>query len=106
MSVYLDPVPAEAGVLTLYYYRLPTARATADTSDASLAIEVPDGFDDLVADYAEMRALRNDADPRWQDARSIYEDKLNALIVLTTRPVDGMALGSSHPCASTGNAHV
>ncbi len=91
MTVYLYPTPAQSGVLTLYYYRLPTALATNGSATAS-TVEVPAGYDDLVADYAEMRALRNDSDPRWQDARATYEEKMNGLIAMTTRPVDGMGL--------------
>lgn len=91
MTLYVYPAAASAGVITLYYYRLPTARSESGTDDG-LTVEVPDGWEDLVADYAEMRALRNDSNPRWAESRGIYEEKVNAMIAMTTRPVDGVGM--------------
>jgi hypothetical protein len=34
----------------------------------------------MMYDYAMYRALRKDADPRWQDSKKDYEDKLIALV--------------------------
>lgn len=44
-------------------------------------VEVPGHFWDLLADYAEFKALRKDRDPRWQEAQAEYMRKLDALVV-------------------------
>ena len=33
----------------------------------------------MVYDYCMYRALRRDADPRWQEAKATYEEKIIAL---------------------------
>jgi hypothetical protein len=78
LSIYLFPVPSQAGNLNVYYYRLP-ATATADTD----VLEVPEGWWDLVTLYAEVHALRKDADPRFTDAAQMYEQKIAEMIDMT-----------------------
>lgn len=82
-SIILYPVPTTAGTLTLYYYRLPTdywAPSYAAASDASNSIDIPEGYIDLVYDGAEYMALRNDRDARWQEAKALFDDKLQQMI--------------------------
>lgn len=83
MTLYLYPTPNAAGTIRLFYYRLPTRRSSdGDT------IEIPDGWENLAVDFAEYHALRNDRDPRWQEARALYVEKLQTMIDRTVRPTD------------------
>jgi len=78
LTILLYPVPSQAGNLTAYYYQQITpASATTDPIDA-LA-----GWEDATYDYAVYRALRKDNDPRWQDFKATYEDKLVAMVDAT-----------------------
>lgn len=82
-SLILYPVPSTSGTLTVYYYRLPTdpwAPTYAASSDASTNIDVPEGYIDLVYDAVEYMALRNDRDSRWQEAKALYDEKVNAMV--------------------------
>lgn len=75
-KVILFPTPSIAGTLKLFVYRLPAELATVDASAAATAIEVPRGWEDLVVDYAEYSALRRDRDPRWAEAKTLYEERI------------------------------
>lgn len=83
----LYPVPSTGGIAKLFYYRLPTSINTSGIQDANL-IEVPEGWIDLVFDYAEFKALRRDRDPRWQEAKSQYDDTLNFFMEHSRRWTD------------------
>lgn len=75
LSIITYPVPSVAGSLNVVYYRqISTVTATTSPIDAPL------GFEDMTYDYAAYRALRKDADPRWKDFKSDYEEKLVALV--------------------------
>lgn len=77
-KVYIYPVPSQAGTMRLWSYRLPaTVSADADVC------EVPAGWEDLIPLYCEYIALRRDSDPRWQDAKALYEQELSDMINLT-----------------------
>lgn len=79
--VQFYPAPAQAGSINLYYYKTP-ARLSA-TADLAVAIDLPEGWDDLILQYVEWRALRKTRDPRWQDAYGIYKENLDYLINIT-----------------------
>lgn len=70
MSAILYPVPANAGSLFVYYYQTITT-AVSDSDD----VDILEGWEDLIYDYAVYRALRKDADPRFKDFQQTYEDK-------------------------------
>ena len=75
LTIIVYPVPAQAGYLNVYYYRQPEPLvASTDTLDC-----LP-GFEDVLYDYAVYRALRQDADPRWQDQWKLYSDNLANMI--------------------------
>jgi hypothetical protein len=75
LQIVTYPVPAENGVLNVFYYRQPAPMVlTSDTMDC-----LP-GFEDVIYDYAVYRALRQDADPRWQDQWKLYSDDLSNMI--------------------------
>jgi hypothetical protein len=88
LTMQLYPVPSASGILNIYYYRLP-APITGTSADATV-VEVVQGYEPLIEDYAEYMALRKDADPRWQEAKQIYEETLGAMIDGTRRFHDGV----------------
>ncbi len=49
----------------------------ADDTDP---LDIPTGWADLVAYYAESCALRKDRDARWQEAKALYDEGLQSLI--------------------------
>ena len=78
MNMIIYPVPSQAGTLNVYYYQQITpAVAPTDPIDAL------EGWEDVIYDYAAYRALRKDADPRWQEFKATYEDKLTAQLNAT-----------------------
>jgi hypothetical protein len=78
LQIILYPAPAEAGSLTVFYYRLVVpVVASTDTLD------ITPGWEDIVYDYTVYKALRKDADPRWKDQQALYEQKLQDLIAVT-----------------------
>ena len=79
----LFPVPAAVGTLTVFYYRTPVIAV----NDAD-PIDVPTGWDDLPTLYAEYVALRKDADPRWSEAKGLYEERLDSMIATTRQAHD------------------
>lgn len=82
-KLVLYPTPDPGGTITVYYYRLPV-EAAADANSP----ELPEGWHDLLADYAEYKALRRDADPRWREAKQIFEENLGNLFDVTRRWTD------------------
>lgn len=96
LKLIVYPTPAAAGNLKVFYYKLPTDLATDGTAAGS-NVDVPEGWTDLVVDYAEYHALRKDADPRWQEAKSLYEERLGNLYDNTRRFTDqaGMVVGET-----------
>jgi len=71
MKILLYPVPNGNGVLTIYYYQI-TTPAVNMTDE----IDMLQGWEDVVEDYACYRALRQDAQPAWKDFKQTYEEKL------------------------------
>lgn len=83
LKVQLYPVPSESGTLRVFFYALaPEATTDSDT------IEVPDGWEDTVMDYAEYRAFRRDGDNRWTTALAAYEGNVQSMIERTRRYVE------------------
>lgn len=95
LKLVLYPTPDVGGTIKYFYYRLPAVLATASAADANVVVECPEGWEDAIVDYAEYMALRRDADPRWQEARQLYEAKIGELYDNTRRWSDasGMIVG-------------
>jgi len=87
LSVALYPIPSTAGTLKLFYYKAP-AELAVDDSDAAVVLEVPEGWEDLVLQFAEYCALRKDSDPRWQEAKALYDENLADLYTTAIRFTD------------------
>lgn len=74
MEIILYPVPSSAGQLTVFYYQnITPAVSTTDN------VDILQGFEDIVEDYAVYRALRQDAQASWKDFKQTYEEKLQFL---------------------------
>jgi uncharacterized protein DUF6682 len=80
LQVYLYPVPSQSGNLNVFYYRLP-AVASSDSD----VLDIPEGWWDLISLFGEYMALRKDADPRFADAKQIYEEKVGQMIDMTRK---------------------
>lgn len=94
LKLVLYPVPSANGTARVYYYRTPNRQFSTTGT-----VEIPEGYHDLLVHYAEYRALRRDRDPRWQEAKSLYDEGLFHMIELTRRWSDqsGMIdVGTSH----------
>lgn len=87
LTIQLYPIPNTPGNLRILYWKLPL-EATLDLA----TVQIPDGWHDTIADYAEYKALRKDGDARWKEAFDIYKDNLAALVDLTRRYTDQMDL--------------
>lgn len=82
------PAPSLAGNFTVWYYRLPAALEEENTTDQETDIEIPPGWDDILLDYVEYRALRKDRDVRWTEAKALYDENLASMYDNTRRWVE------------------
>lgn len=85
LTLRLYPTPSDAGNLRIHYYA-----SSTDATDDSDTVTTPNGWDDLILDYAEFRALRVDGDARWQSAFQIYEGNVARMLETTRRFVEGV----------------
>ncbi len=83
LQIVAYPVPSQDGIFQCFYYRQPVAMVeTTDTLDC-----LP-GYESLIYDYAVYRALRQDADPRWQDQFTLYQNNLDSMIAMSRSYTD------------------
>lgn len=75
LQIRLFPVPAQAGVLNVFYYRQVVV-AVADSDQ----LDTLPGWEDLVVEFAVYKAKRKDKEKDWQDAYNFYEQRLNDMI--------------------------
>lgn len=78
LEMQLYPIPAQNGLLNIFYYRQP--RKAERPGDP---VEVPEGWHDAVVLYCEFQAKRRDKDPLWQEAKQLYEQALGNMILVT-----------------------
>ena len=78
LQIVAYPVPSQSGIFQCFYYRQPVPVVNpTDTLDCGT------GYESIIYDYAVYRALRQDADPRWQDQYNLYNTNLESMISLT-----------------------
>ena len=82
LSIVLYPAPADAGTLTISYYRLPDSSVIATPSNN---VELPQGWEEIAVDYAVWQALLQDGDDRWQAYKAIYDEHLADLTITAIR---------------------
>jgi hypothetical protein len=88
LRIVLYPIPANPGTsIKVFYYQSP-ADLAVDGTDANTTVPIPTGRDELVCDFAEYMALRKARDPRWQEAKAIYDEKVQSMIDQTRRWTD------------------
>lgn len=82
LKVWPVPTVTHAGPPTSRFQMntviLPTEMPLSGSGGSNL--DCPDGWVDLIVDYAEYMALRRNRDPRWQEAWEIYKSKRFDLI--------------------------
>ena len=78
LTIRLFPVPAQAGVLNVLYYR----QVVQAISDSDQLDTIP-GWEDLAEEYCIFKAKRKAKEPDWQDAFNFYEQRLNDMIMVT-----------------------
>lgn len=91
LTLQVFPGPSVAGNLKLWYYRLPTFLAI-DGSDDGEDLDLVEGWDDILYDGVEYKALRRDSDQRWTEAKQEYEEHLQAMSEATTRFTDAAGM--------------
>ncbi len=75
LTIRLFPVPDQAGVLNVFGYREPVATTTGTSP-----VDVLQGYEEAIYEYAAYKAKRKDNDQTWQEAKAQYE----ALVVDAT----------------------
>lgn len=88
--IQLYPNPSQAGILNVFYYRLPVriGDPVATPANYNLPLDVIEGWDDMVVDYAVVQAFIKTRNPDWQNLMQLYESKMNNLIDNTRRISD------------------
>lgn len=88
MQISLFPIPAVAGTLRVWYYKFPTALATGGSASAT-TLDIPEGWEDLILEYAEARAhLKRKDVTMYQVAWGNYGDKVMDLLETSLRYSD------------------
>lgn len=88
MTITVYPTPSGAGTLYAYYYKLPTALSTSGSASAT-TLDVPEGWEDLILDYAESRArLKQQRADLYGIAWQQFIDRLMSLNEAAVRFVD------------------
>lgn len=84
-KIQFYPVPSQPGTMNLYYYKLPLriGNPDMDLSQLTVNVDCPEGWDDLIIQYVEWRALRKTRDPRWQDSYQMYNENFDYLLNVT-----------------------
>lgn len=91
LSIQLFPTPSQAGTLRIWYYRQPAAIAL-DGSDDTDTVDIVEGWEDVLVDGVEWKALRRDSDQRWTEAKQLYEQSLEAMMESTLRFTDAFGV--------------
>lgn len=83
----LYPTPSETldDGFRVFYYRLPMKPVQNDD-----LVEVPVGWEELITQFVEWRALRKAGSQRAREAKDSYESARNEMIAMTRQPSDGM----------------
>lgn len=88
LKINLYPIPSAAGSLKVFYYSIPVPLAIDSNSDQNTSVNVPQGWEDLIVDYATYQGLLSDANPRWQTYKQEYESKFTGIVDAASRYID------------------
>lgn len=78
LTIGLYPTPSQAGTIGVHYYRFATPLAI-NGSAAATSVDVPQGWEDLIIEYAVIEAMISDRDERYAIYQEKFEKKLSAL---------------------------
>jgi hypothetical protein len=83
LRIVLYPVPERdiTNGLALMVVRTPVPLNPTGSQD-SAQLDFPDTWMDALVHFAESQALRNDRDPRWQEAYQLYQEVRDQLTVM------------------------
>lgn len=84
------PVPSQGGTLQIYYYRQPVRMGdpVANPSNYLVTLDIVEGWDDMVIDFATYKALQKARNPEWKDRKAEYEEKVTQIIDVTRQWTD------------------
>lgn len=68
LTIRLFPVPDQGGILNVFGYREPVAMVNGTDP-----VDVLQGYEEAIYEYATYKAKRKDNDPTWQEAKAQYE---------------------------------
>lgn len=89
LKIILYPNPDSSSTsIKVHYYRYPVALSETGSGDANAVVECPEGWEDIIVDYVEYMALRKDRDPRWQEAKALFEERAGSMYEMTRRWTD------------------
>lgn len=87
-TVELYPTPSSAGTLRFQYYKLPTDLSVTGSA-AGTPIDCPNGWEDVILDWAETRAeLKRKDVNAYQIKDAIFKDHLMAIMETSIRYTD------------------
>ena len=80
--IQLFPNSAQAGQLNIFYYRMPVpiADPVANPASYNTLLDIIEGWEDMVVDYALMKGLLKRQDQSWKDIKDMYEAKIENII--------------------------
>lgn len=81
-AIQLFPNSGQAGNLNIFYYRMPVRIQDPVQTPAAYntTLDCIEGWDDMVIDFAFMRALIKARNADWQAAQQMYEQKIANII--------------------------
>ena len=88
LQVY--PNPSSGGTLQIYYYRLPIRLAdpALNALNYNVTLDIIEGWDDLVVEYATYKAMQKARDDAWKDRKATYEQNVTQMIDVTRKFTD------------------
>jgi hypothetical protein len=88
--IQIFPNPAQGGNLNIFYYRLPLRiqDPIANAANYDVELDCYEGWDDMVVDYAVMRALLKQRSETWQTYAQMYENKVTNIVNVASRNTD------------------
>lgn len=87
--VYLAPIPSQSGQINVFYYSMPSDLATTSASSAQTALDVPQGWEDLVVEFATGLGFRKSRRAQdYQICMQVFADKLQDFMKVTARYTD------------------
>ena len=90
LQLQIYPVPSQGGTLQVFYYRQPIRipDPVAAPSNYNVTLDIVEGWDDAVVDFATYKAFQQQRNPEWKDRKEEYEEKVAQMIDVTRQWTD------------------